>query len=271
MFPGVNGFHWTFGHILFVSVFFAVLLTVAGTVVFALVRSRQAIRKRRTDDIRWHHEFHELASRDRRCRHELSGRAEDRVCPNAFDCRVCTDHARFAGFSHRTKDEVYGLSYPVNRYYHRGHTWVEEQPDGTLTVGLDDIASHIIDRPDSVELPRAGSRVTANGSGWRLFKEGYDVRVLAPVDGEVLEAGGPDHSFYLRIRPELNDGRFRHLLHGDEVEAWVGRELERLYVALGPENAAPSLADGGELMRNLIQNVPGARWDTILGEVFLEP
>jgi hypothetical protein len=32
MFPGIDGFHWTVGHVLFLSLFFAVALTIATTV-----------------------------------------------------------------------------------------------------------------------------------------------------------------------------------------------------------------------------------------------
>ena len=38
MFPGIDGFHWTVGHIVFLSVFFAVVLTIGATVVSAAWR-----------------------------------------------------------------------------------------------------------------------------------------------------------------------------------------------------------------------------------------
>ena len=31
MFPGIDGFHWSFGHVLFLGLFFAIALTIAGT------------------------------------------------------------------------------------------------------------------------------------------------------------------------------------------------------------------------------------------------
>ena len=30
MFPGIDGFHWTAGHIIFLSLFFAVVMTILG-------------------------------------------------------------------------------------------------------------------------------------------------------------------------------------------------------------------------------------------------
>ena len=35
MFPGIDGFHWTLGHVLFLSLFFAVALTILITVASA--------------------------------------------------------------------------------------------------------------------------------------------------------------------------------------------------------------------------------------------
>ena len=40
MFPGVDGFHWSFGHVLFLGLFFAIALTIAGTVVRSRLEQR---------------------------------------------------------------------------------------------------------------------------------------------------------------------------------------------------------------------------------------
>jgi hypothetical protein len=223
------------------------------------------------DAIRWKEEFHDLPESDRSCRHELTGELKARTCPNAFDCRSCGTHGSFVPLGEIAEREIYGLPYAPERLYHRGHTWVEPQDDGTVLVGLDEIAQRLMGEPDRVELPAAGTAVEANGTGWRMFKNGYPARVLAPVDGDVVETGGPDVGYYLRLKPRNSENAFRHLLRGQEVKAWVGRELERLQMAFAPAGAAVSLADGGELMHDVISNAPEASWDAILGQVFLEP
>ena len=35
MFPGIDGFHWTAAHLVFLSIFFAVVVTIVATVVSA--------------------------------------------------------------------------------------------------------------------------------------------------------------------------------------------------------------------------------------------
>jgi hypothetical protein len=272
MFPGVNGFHWTFGHILFVSAFAGVLLVIGATVIAALLRSRRDFRRGRAESIRWHADWEDLPEHDRRCRHDIAGEVMYRVCPNGFDCRACGDHPHLAmERTAETGEEYCGLLYPSNRLYHRGHTWVEAQADGTFTVGLDEIAHRLIGKPDEAHLPPAGAAIVNNGTAWRMKKDGVDIRVLAPLDGEVVQSGGPDEDWYLRVKPHADAADLRHLLRGREVGCWVARELERLQMALTPASAHPSLPDGGVLIHEAIAQQPATNWDRVLGAVFLDP
>ena len=61
----------------------------------------------------------------------------------------------------------------------------------------------------------------------------------------------------------------RHLLGSGEVKPWMMRELERLQFALG--SGAPSLADGGVPVADIAEAYPAGNWDTVCGEMFLEP
>jgi hypothetical protein len=269
MFPGVDGFHRTFTHIVFLSVFFTVLLTILGTLASAALRTADDVRKGRAVEICWKAEFAQLPEAERRCRHELAGRVAHRVCPNAFDCRHCSEYAHYAALPARNEGNTLGLSYPSNRLYHRGHTWVAPQDDGTLTVGLDDMAAHLIGDPDTVELPGEGAKIQSDGTAWRMKKNGHAIRVRAPIDGTVVETGGPEKGWYLHLRPH-GTVDLRHLLRGPEVAPWLAREIERLQFELGPPKTGPALADGGVLVAGLLDAMPEADWDTALAGTFLE-
>jgi glycine cleavage system H protein len=269
MFPGINGFHWTPGHIIFLALFFGVVLTLLVTVARAALRSVRDFRHGRAGQLCWQLEFADLPAGERRCRHEIAGRIPERACSNAFDCRECGQYEQIAAIPAQASAGTCGLDYPADRLYHRGHTWVRPEADGTYTVGLDDLAGHVIGTPDAVELPPAGTRVEANSPAWRVRKGRHETRVRSPIDGEVVAAGGPAHGWYLRIRPDEPQS-LRHLLRGHEVGAWVSKELERLQLQLGQPGAAPSLADGGILVSGLIEAMPQADWDTALAGTFLE-
>jgi len=223
MLPWNYGFHWNLGHIIFLGAFYIVLSSLAVTLIAAARRSRRAILDHRVEQIGWHADFHELAPRDRVCRHVLTGEFKSRECPHAFDCRECETHAKLIA-RHPLKaveepeEDLVGMTFPLDRYYHRGHTWVRPETDGTVTIGLDDLGARLLGKPDAIDLPQAGARVEANGTAFRVRKGDADVRVLSPVDGEVVAAGGPDRGWYLRVRPAAaGEAAFRHLLRGAEI------------------------------------------------------
>lgn len=274
MFPGIDGFHWTFGHILFLSLFFAVALTIVFTVASAIRRTVRDFRTHQAADLCWHADFAELPEQDRRCRHELAGRVTARTCDNAFDCRHCEKYSQFAVLPATGNLRSIGLAYPSDRYYHRGHTWVRLQEDGTVTIGLDELAEHLIGTPDSITMPAIGNELDWNQTAWRMQKNGREIEVRAPLEGTVVGIGGSKEGWYLKIRPrlDLHDPiTLRHLLRGPEVHGWLAREIERLQLQLRAPNTPAALADGGVLLPNLMDAIPDADWDTVLADTFLEP
>lgn len=273
MFPGIDGFHWTLGHVLFLLLFFAVALTILVTVASAAWRTRRDFRSDRAIDLWWRSQFTELPVSGRRCRHELAGRVLSRTCDNAFDCRHCEKYSQFAVLPATGNVGSLGLDYEDDRYYHRGHTWVKPEEDGTVTVGLDEMAAHLVGTPESVSLPEAGEEVEVNQTAWRMKKNGREIEVRAPIEGTIIALGGASQGWYLKIRPRLDvrePATLRHLLRGPEVHGWLSRELERLQLQLRTPNTAPALADGGVLMPDLMNAVPDADWDAVLADTFLQ-
>lgn len=237
----------------FLGVFCIVAAIVLLTVIVAMVRAHRALRHQEAEHIRWHSDFADLPSRDRVCRHVLTGEFRSRQCPNGFDCRECETHAKLVDrhplpAADRSEEDMFGMAFPLDRFYHRGHTWVRLDADGNMTIGLDDLGRRLLGTPDSVILPRPGDRIHANGTAFRARKQGVELRVLSPVDGMVIEAA----EMSLRVRPDSLD--VTHLLRGSEVRPWVMRELERLQ--------GQTLADGGVPLE--------ADVDTV-AEMFLEP
>src|SRR5512146_1657245 len=92
MFPGVDGFEWTAGHLIFLGVFFTVLGIIASTVITASIRARRDHGSRKIELLRWAGDFRDLPERERYCRHELTGEFKKRTCKLKFDCRDCDRH-----------------------------------------------------------------------------------------------------------------------------------------------------------------------------------
>jgi hypothetical protein len=281
MFPWNYGFHFGAASYIFMGAFYTVLLVVSATFLNALWRTRRGLSDGKAEDIRWRSDFHDLSAADRSCRHVLTGEFKSRECPHAFDCRQCETHAKLVAMHppvHAAEADaeaeagIFGMSFPLDRMYHRGHTWARPEADGTVTVGLDDLGARLLGIPDAVDLPEPGSRVQVNGTAFRIHKREADVRVLSPVDGEVVETGGIDRGFFLRVKPLSGPIDVRHLLRDAEVKPWLMRELERLQLALSMEGASvPSLADGGVPVSDIAAAYPRTDWDAVCGEMFLEP
>jgi glycine cleavage system H lipoate-binding protein len=251
-----------------------VLATILATLSAALWRTVGHIRFKRADAIRWHLDFSDLPEQERACRHALSGSAPGRVCPRAFDCCGCDQHAGYAAIEAASGAGagIPGtLDYPARRYYHRGHTWVEPLKDGTLAIGLDDLGSRIAGKVKCVGLPAAGREIAANSVAWTIESAGCEIRVRAPIDGTVVATGGPDQGWYLKVRPRETPVDLRHLLSGAEVGAWLRGELDRLQMQLAPAATGANLADGGVLLPDLPAAMPNAPWELISAAMFLEP
>ena len=139
MFPWVDGFHWTATHIIFLSLFFSAMLIILSTFVRGIWRAYSDFCAHRVTAMCWRENFNELPEADRHCRHQLAGRVDSRTCDNAFDCRGCPNYANFAGLPASVPGSA-GVSFSNKLLYHRGHTWVRPEEDGSYTIGLDEFA-----------------------------------------------------------------------------------------------------------------------------------
>ncbi len=276
MFPWVYGFTWTMGNIIFLGIFFLVVMMIGTTVVLSILRTVRAHRHHNLEALRWEAEFHDLPAQLRTCRHEFTGEFKQRTCDNNFDCRSCATHAKLIAQHSQNSDAIelpiqaYGFTIPTDRLYHRGHTWVKKDSVGTYTIGLDDFASRIIGAPDALELPKPGTKLTMNGTAWNVKKDTSVMRILSPLDGEVVATADGSDGWFLKIKPLTENVNTKHLLREHEVAAWFQREFERLQGKLADPKVGLTLADGGTPVQDFVKAYPGKNWDAILGDVFLE-
>src|SRR3990172_2757715 len=253
MLPGVYGFTWSLGNLIFLGVFYTVLVVIITSVVVSALRSRKNLLGQKVDKIRWHGDFAELPEIARHCRHELTGEVQYRLCPNEFDCRFCNKHPEYEAIraqntiagTGENEPTILGFNMPSDRFYHRGHTWVKPGADGIYTIGLDDFGARLIGKPDALELPPPGVHLQVNGTAWLVKKQNSELRILSPIDGEVVETGAPEKGWYLKVKSSDNGKTTMHLLRDAEIKPWLLREMERLQLALTAGGSAPALADSG--------------------------
>lgn len=71
-----------------------------------------------------------------------------------------------------------------------GHSWLEPRRDGSLRVGVDEIASAILPSATAVDLPLAGMVVHRGDPIAVIHSGNRAVRIVAPVDGVVEKVNG---------------------------------------------------------------------------------
>ncbi len=268
MLPGNTDFIADPFNIAFLGLFALILTAVAVTLVRIGLRTRETIARGKAASMLWHEEFEELPASARGCRHAMTGELPGRTCPRAFDCKGCETHAKLVaeGKAPAPADAA-GFDVPTDRLYHRGHAWLKPLEDGTVAIGLDDLASRLVGTPDAVVLPAVGASLSENGPALRLRAGKARVRVASPVTGKVVEHGSLSSDFLLRVKPE-GELDTRALLTPREAAAWFSRELDRLQLALS--GGAPALADGGLPVGDLSKAIPEDDRDRVLGEMLLE-
>lgn len=279
MFPWNYGFAWDAGHSIFLGLFYAVVLVVFSTLALAAWRTYRAYFEKRAAAIVWHANFEDLPRSERSCRHAFTGELQGRVCERGFDCGECETHGKLVAVLEKRGaaptlmqdlvDDSLGVPIPLDRYYHRGHTWLKPEFDGTCTMGLDEIGRRVAAHPDFIELPAAGTELSAQSTAWRMHVHGAEVRVMSPIDGKVVESATGEKGWFLRIKPAQN-ATFCHLLRGREVVRWMTREMERVQLMVSESAAIPALADGGTPVDDFAAACPQADWRGITSAMFLE-
>ena len=194
---------------------------------------------------RWHADFHDLPARDRVCRHVLTGEFQAAMSAMRSIAGCAETHAKLIG-----RHPLPPRRGPRGRSLRHGFSAGSLLPsrphlgasgDGWHGTGWAGRAGRAATRlAGRLDLPQPGTYIEANGTAFRARKRDADVRVLAPMDGEVVETGGADRGWYLKLKPAAaGEQAFRHLLRGAEIRPWIMREMERLQLALAAEGAPP--------------------------------
>jgi glycine cleavage system H protein len=176
---------------------------------------------------------------------------------------------------------VAGFEVPENLRYHAGHTWALGESSEMVRIGMDDFASKLVGKIESISLPQRGRWVRQGQKIWTILRDGKSVDMVSPIEGTVTDvndavARNPE----LARRDPYGDGwlvtvqapdakiNFRNLLGGTLARLWTES------AALQLRNRMPALAgalaqDGGVAVDDLTAHMPDEDWAVITREFFL--
>src|SRR5450759_187344 len=153
---------------------------------------------------------------------------------------------------------VDGLMWRAGVYFSPGHSWLQAREGGTLRVGLDDLAQHVLARITEVMLPEPGQMVRAGDPVTVIRCGKRRTAIPAPVTGRVVAinrrvVSSParlhndpySRGWLYAIQPE--DSSYARLPYGNDSRTWFSRDAIRLSQFF-EHQLGMAAADGGELV-----------------------
>jgi glycine cleavage system H protein len=176
---------------------------------------------------------------------------------------------------------VAGFEVPENVRYHAGHTWALSESRELVRVGMDDFASKLIGKIESIALPQRGRWVRQGQKIWTIVRDGKSVDMVSPIEGTIADvndavAKNPElarrdpygEGWLVTVQAPDSKINFRNLLSGTLARLWTEA------AALQLRNKMPMLAgamaqDGGVAVDDLTAHMPDEDWAKLTREFFL--
>jgi glycine cleavage system H protein len=176
---------------------------------------------------------------------------------------------------------VAGFQVPENLRYHTGHTWALSESREMVRVGMDDFASKLIGKIDSISLPQRGRWVRQGQKIWTIFRDGKSVDMVSPIEGTITAindavAKNPElarkdpygEGWLVTVQAPDSKINFRNLLGGSLARLWTESAAMHLRNRM-PAFAGALAQDGGVAVDDLTAHMPDEDWAEITKEFFL--
>jgi glycine cleavage system H protein len=176
---------------------------------------------------------------------------------------------------------VAGFQVPENIRYHAGHTWALSESRELVRVGMDDFASKLIGKIDSIALPQRGRWVRQGQKIWTIFRDGKSVDMVSPIEGTITDvnetvAKNPElarkdpygEGWLVTVQAPDSKLNFRNLLGGTLARLWTESSAMQLRNKM-PMLAGAMAQDGGVAVDDLTAHMPNEDWAEITKEFFL--
>jgi glycine cleavage system H lipoate-binding protein len=176
---------------------------------------------------------------------------------------------------------VAGFEVPENVRYHAGHTWALAESRELVRVGMDDFASKLIGKIESITLPQRGRWVRQGQKLWTIFRDGKSVDMVSPIEGTITDvneavAKNPElarkdpygEGWLVTVQAPDSKLNFRNLLSGTLARLWTEDSALRLRSRM-PAFAGAVAQDGGVAVDDLTAHMPNEDWAAVAKEFFL--
>jgi len=176
---------------------------------------------------------------------------------------------------------VAGFRVPENVRYHAGHTWALSESRDLVRVGMDDFATKLAGRIDSIALPQRGRWVRQGQKTFTIFRDGKSVDMVSPIEGTVTNINdavlrNPElarkdpygEGWLMSVQAPDSKLNFRNLLGGSLARLWTEESAMRLHSRM-PMAVGALAQDGGIAVDDITAHMPNEDWAELTKEFFL--
>jgi glycine cleavage system H lipoate-binding protein len=176
---------------------------------------------------------------------------------------------------------VGGFRVPENLRFHPGHTWALSESPSLVRVGMDEFASKLSGRVDSITLPQRGQWIRQGQKVCTIHRDGASVDMVSPIEGSVadinesivrdpaLARNDPyGEGWLLTVQSPDAKTNFRNLLGGALARWWTEESASRLQRKI-PTMLGALAQDGGAAIDNVASQIPDQDWAALAKEFFL--
>ena len=181
---------------------------------------------------------------------------------------------------------VGGFQVPENLRYHPGHTWALSESPTLVRVGMDDFASKLAGKVESITLPRRGQWLRQGQKICTLHRDGVAVDMISPIEGSVSDVNDAvlqnpqlarkdpyGEGWLVSVQSPDAKTNFKNLLGGSLARWWTEESASRLHrrvpLLSGALMAGALAQDGGTAVASPADQIPDQDWAAITREFFL--
>lgn len=169
---------------------------------------------------------------------------------------------------------------PRGYFFSKAHTWLELLFSGKVYVGVDDFISKVLGKVDAIEILPLVEKVKKGEPIFKIKQGARELTFLSPVTGKITAINpnileSPEtilkdpylNGWILMIEPEDVASEVKNLLIGSEASRWLKNEIKRFREFISREapkfspTLEPTLADGGLVIKGVLQNVDEKTWE----------
>jgi glycine cleavage system H lipoate-binding protein len=232
--------------------------------------------------ISWQDSMRQKDSSMRMCRHTLTQRMAEKVCPMNYNCSRCEFDQFFeevltpkTGRTDIQMTDVKGFQLAQDCHFHNGHTWAYVDDGGLIRIGFDDFSLKVMGEPDALMLPLTGQEINMGKAGWGLRRKDNSADVLSPVNGIIMEVNSDirnnpgatakdpyGNGWLFAVHTSDIKASMKVLIKDDDATEWISSEVGALENMI-ESVAGPITADGGYIQPDVFASLPSLGWNNL--------